>query len=212
MEIIDISIPISPSMVVWPGAPKTEFSWRRSLQRGDTSNNSNLSMNCHSGTHIDAPLHFIKNGKTTEGIALGTLVGKAFVADLSDKDEIRLSDLEEVWPEEKVDRLLFKTSNSKAWTIHPITFVKDFCALQEKETRWLLEKEIQLIGIDYLSIQKYGDSSLVHRLLLEANVVILEGLDLSKVSAGFYELVCLPLKLIGLEGAPARAVLRPYEN
>ena len=208
MEIIDISVPISPDMVVWPGAPKPEFSWRRSIKKGDSSNNSNLSMNCHSGTHIDAPLHFVDKGGSVENVSLNILMGKTFVADLSHSKEITVLELEKLWPNEKVDRVLFKTPNSKIWEINQTIFIKNFCALREKETRWLLEKKVRLVGIDYLSIQKYGDSPIVHQLLLEANIIVVEGLNLSKVSAGFYELVCLPLKLTGLEGAPARAILR----
>lgn len=208
MEIIDISVPISPSMVVWPGALKTEFSWRRSMDRGDKNNNSNLAMSCHSGTHVDAPLHFVKGGQSVENIPLDLLVGKVFVLDLSQSREITLADLEKFWPQEKVDRVLFKTPNSKIWKTGPETFVEEFCALREKETRWLLKKGIRLVGIDYLSIQHFGDSPIVHQLLLTAGVVIIEGLDLSPVSSGFYELICLPLKLVGLEGAPARVALR----
>lgn len=208
MDIIDISIPISSTMVVWPGASKTEFSWRRSMERGDRTNNSNFSMNCHSGTHMDAPLHFVKEGKTVENVSLNLLMGKTFVMDLSHTSEITIADLEKFWPNEDVKRLLFKTPNSKIWETNQEVFVQDFCALREKETRWLLEKGIQLVGIDYLSIQKYGDSPIVHQLLLEAGVVVIEGLDLRDAKAGFYELICLPMKLVGLEGAPARAILR----
>lgn len=178
------------------------------MERGDKSNNSNFSMNCHSGTHIDAPLHFVAKGESVENVPLKILVGKTLVVDLSHRQTIAISDLEKIWPEETVDRVLFKTPNSEIWGNNQNVFIESFCALEERETRWLLEKKIQLVGIDYLSIQKYGDSPIVHQLLLEAGVVVIEGLDLRQVSAGFYELICLPLKLVGLEGSPARAILR----
>lgn len=208
MKIIDISAPLSPAGVVWPGAPKTEFSWRRSMGRGDRNNNSNLLMNAHTGTHIDAPLHFFKDGEPVEKIHLSVLVGPAHVLEIENPKEITPGDLEKNWPREKVDRVLFKTPNSILWEKYPSDFVKDYCALTEEGARWLLEKKVSLIGVDYLSVQRFGDSPIVHQLLLEAKVVLLEGLNLSAAAPGKYELTCLPLKLEGIEAAPARAILR----
>lgn len=208
MELIDISLPVSPHSIAWPCAPKTELSQRRSMEKGDTSNNSNLLMNCHTGTHIDAPLHFIHKGLSIEQIPLDALIGEVYCLDLSRQTEIDVSHLEKSWPEGGAKRILLKTRNSSVWQREPTEFFKDFCGLTEKPARWLLEKGVCLIGIDALSIQRFGDSPLVHQILLEANIVLLEGLNLSQVKEGRYELICLPLKLIGTEAAPARAILR----
>ena len=157
-------------------------------------------MNAHSGTHVDAPLHFLADGASVDQLALDRLIGPAFVFDFSDKAEITTVDLEKSWPvQEKVERVLFKTRAFEA---------TDFCALREKEARWLIEKGVCLIGIDAPSIQYFGADPIVHQLLLVSAIIIIEGLCLSHVSAGKYERFCLPLKLVGLEGAPARAVLK----
>ncbi|OGQ05102.1 MAG: hypothetical protein A2W61_03205 [Deltaproteobacteria bacterium RIFCSPLOWO2_01_44_7] len=207
-NLIDISIAISPDAVVWPGSPTPEFSLRRSMAKGDSSNNSNFFMNIHTGTHIDAPLHFVKNGMSVDGLPLEIMVGKVLVMDLSGEKEITVAALEERWPAKETKRILIKTTNSKFWKESPRTFRKDYIALTEGPARWLLERQVELIGIDYLSIQRFGDSPLVHKILLQKGIVILEGLDLSSVKPGEYELICLPLKLVGTEGAPVRALLR----
>lgn len=210
MRIIDISVPIAPQMVLWPGAPRTEFQWRRSLQRGDRTNNSNFFLNSHAGTHVDAPLHFIAKGKSVDQLSLDDLLGLVHVLDFSNEETISCAGLEVRWPaSEKVERILLKTSNSVLWERE--CFVENFYALREPEVRWLLKKKIRLIGIDYLSIQHYQDLTMVHQLLLQAEVIIIEGLNLSIVPSGKYELLCLPLKLQGLEGAPARVVLRDVQ-
>lgn len=194
-------------MAVWPGAPKPQFSWRRSMAKGDRSNNSNFFMNSHSGTHIDAPLHFFREGKSVDQLPLNTLVGPAMLLDFSLEPGVSVEALEKRWPKaERVTRLLLKTGNSNGLPAEE--FNQDFCALRGPEARWLLEQGIQLIGIDGPSIQYFGEDPVVHQLLLNQGVVIVEGLQLSAVAAGKYELLCLPLKLIGLEGAPARALLR----
>lgn len=210
--LIDISVPITEELAVWPGAPKTEIGFRRSMKRGDKSNNSNLFMNCHTGTHVDAPLHFLAKGTSVEQMPLGSMVGEAFVIDLSSHPEIETTDLEKLWPHHPVRRILLKTRNSALWKTRSHEFVTDYCALSQKAAEWFLEKRVALIGIDYLSIQKFGDSPIVHELLLKAGVVVLEGIDLSNVEQGFYELFCLPLNLVGAEGAPARAILRRAEG
>ena len=209
MKMIDISVPITPDMLVWPGSPRTEFQWRRSMAKGDRSNNSNFFMNTHSGTHVDAPLHFFAKGKGVEELSMETMMGSVHLLDFSREKEITVEKLESLWPSsEKVERLLLKTRNSDFWEKRTNEFVENFCALREEQAKWLLQKGIRLIGIDYLSIQCYKDSPIVHQLLLEAEIIIIEGLNLSEVDAGKYDLVCLPLKLVGLEGAPARVLLK----
>lgn len=182
------------------------------MTKGDRSNNSNFFMNSHSGTHVDAPLHFVKDGISVEKLPLEILVGESLVIDLSGIQSITTADLEKKWPKEKVERLLLKTRNMRYWEEGRNNFAEDYCALTEKTARWVLEKGVQLIGIDYFSIQLFGDSPIVHQLLLKDGVVVLEGINLSSVSEGWYELICLPLKATGLEAAPARAVLRKLSS
>lgn len=166
-------------------------------------------MNAHAGTHVDAPSHFLENGENVEQLSLETLIGPASVLDFSNETEIKISELEKRWPKEKkVERVILRTRNSNGSGKKGSEFIQDFCALRESETRWLLARGIHLVGIDAPSIQYFGADPIVHKLLLEKGVVVIEGLDLSNVAAGEYELLCLPLKLAGLEGAPARVVLR----
>lgn len=207
-RFIDISLPVFPASIVWPGAPKTEFSYRRSIKRGDRSNNSNLFMNCHTGTHVDAPLHFIDRGLSVDQLSLEDLVGDVDVLDLSLVPSLSVDNLEKVWPKGDAKRVLFKTTNSKLWGEEHCEFVENFHALSEESAQWLVDKKVRLIGIDYLSIQRFRDLTRVHQILLEASIVLLEGLNLLEVPGGRYELICLPLKLSGLEAAPARAILR----
>ena len=210
---IDISLSVSPDIVTWPGVPKPEFMTRCSISRGDENNDSNFFMNCHSGTHIDAPSHFVPHGKTVEKIRLEQLIGDAHVIDVLEASAIDSEILEQRWPKmEKVERGLFKTRNSELWRKNCRSFVTDFCAITEGGARWLMEKGVQVIGVDYLSVQRYQDSSIVHQLLLGRNIVLIEGLDLSSVNGGRYRLICLPLKLVGLEASPARVLLQKYEK
>lgn len=211
-KMIDISLPIEPSAVVWPGAPRTEIAFRRSIAGGDSSNNSNLFMNCHTGTHVDAPFHFIEGGDGVEGLSLEKMNGPAHVVDVGEAENITKEVLEACWPcKDTIKRVLFKTRNHKIWDKSGTDFDRSFCAVTESGARWLLRKNLFLIGIDYLSIQCYGDSPIVHRLLLEAKVVLLEGLYLNHVVPGVYELLCMPLNLKGRDGAPARVALRTLD-
>lgn len=211
MEIIDISVVVSPKTLAWPGAPKTEFTFHRQMALGDVSNNSNIFMNGHTGTHVDAPLHYVGGGDSVEKMPLDFLVGEAWVLEVPDAAEISAEVLEKIWPAQelaqKVERVLFKTSNSELGRNRSPEFDAGYCALNESGARWLVEKKLKLIGNDYFSIQKYKQTPAIHQCLLRAKIVLLEGIDLSQVSAGNYELICLPLKLEGLEAAPARAVL-----
>jgi len=207
-ELIDISLNISERSVVWPTAPRPSLTPRLSMARGDAVNDSNLFMNVHTGTHIDAPRHHLQDGASTEAVPLEALVGEAWVVDLTGCAAIDVAWLQRLWPRGPVTRLLCKTSNSRYWENGAAAFVPDYCALTVEAAAWLVQQRVQLVGIDYLSIQRYEDPPTVHRVLLAAGIVLVEGLNLSSVSAGRYELFCLPLKLVGADGAPARAVLR----
>lgn len=177
-----------------------------SIAAGDEANVTQLSMDVHTGTHIDAPRHFFDTGASVEDLGLGPFVGPAFVVDTGPVKEISASVLAEADIPEDTERLLLSTPNS-AKPIEP-TFDEDYAALTPDGARWLLDSlDLKLVGIDYLSIQRYADAPDVHLSLLGAGVAILEGLRLGEVRPGRYELMCLPLRLVGTEGAPARAIL-----
>jgi arylformamidase len=162
----------------------------------------------HSGTHVDAPAHFIENGASVEQLPLEALMGPVTVVELLEAEIItpELLEAQELAPETR--RLLVKTKNSALWADPGHAFNPDFVALNSESARWIVNQGIDLVGIDYLSIQMFKDTEpLTHRILLEAGIVIVEGLDLRMVDPGDYQLFCLPIKLAGCEGAPARAVL-----
>ena len=208
MKILDISVPVGPDLPVWPGDPRIVLQRYRAIAKGDTSNDSHLACSVHCGTHVDAPAHFIENGKTVELLPLDILIGPAWVVEVANADVITPEILENLSIPPDTRRLLFKTKNSAFWNDSRHDFKPDFAALSTDAAGWIVEKGIRLVGIDYLSIQMFSDTgALTHRILLEAGVVILEGLDLQKVRLGSYQLICLPLKLVGSDGAPSRAVL-----
>jgi arylformamidase len=157
---------------------------------------------------VDAPAHFIENGSTLEELPLDTLMGPATVVELPEVDIITPELLEAQALPPQTRRLLLKTKNSDLWTDPGHQFNPDFVALTSAAADWIVRKGIRLVGIDYLSVQIFKDKEpLTHRILLEAGVVILEGINLQNVRPGIYQLICLPMKLDGIEGAPARAVL-----
>ena len=208
MKILDISVPISPTLPVWPGDPAIVLEQFRAISKGNTSTDSRLACSVHSGTHVDAPAHFIENGSTVEQLPLEVLIGRATVVERLNDDIITPDILEAQTLPAGTKRLLLKTKNSDRWTDPAHQFNPDFVALSAESARWMVNKGINLVGIDYLSIQMFKDTEpLTHRILLEAGVIILEGLNLREVNPGEYQLICLPLKLAGSEGAPARAIL-----
>jgi arylformamidase len=193
---------------VWPGDPQVVLERYRQQSKGDASNDSRLACSVHCGTHIDAPAHFIDKGTTIEQLSLDSLVGSATVVEFPEIDRITPDLLETQQIDAQTDRLLLKTKNSELWADPEHEFYPDFVAVSPESARWIVNRGIKLVGIDYLSIQMFNDAEpLTHRILLEAGVIILEGLNLQDVKAGTYQLICLPLKLAGSEGAPARAIL-----
>lgn len=208
MTIYDISLTISPDLPIWPGDPGLELEKFESMDKGAHANVTRISTSVHVGTHVDAPHHFINDGRTVEALSLEVLTGSCYVMQLPDGiDAITSEVLErsEITPDMK--RILFGTSNSHLWAKGEKEFQTDFVAITEDGADWLVERGVQLVGVDYLSVAPYGDSVATHKVLLEAGVVIVEGLNLSKVMRGFYDLYCLPLKIAGSDGAPARAIL-----
>lgn len=211
MKIYDVSVLISEELPVWPGDPGVSLKLVNSIIRGDVANVTKLDMGVHTGTHIDAPFHFEQDGITIDQIPIDILIGPCRVFEIPASAEV-------VGPAEleKIDlkgmmRVLFKTSNSKYWARGEREFQKGFVHLNDQGAQYLIERGIKLVGIDYLSIEGFGSHDhATHHLLLRNQVVILEGLDLSKVPPGEYELIALPLQIKGADGAPARVVLRDY--
>ena len=181
------------------------------LEDGDEANVSQLNTDVHIGTHIDAPWHFVANGKTIEQLSLEVLIGKAVVVEMLDVSSVTAKDLEALDLPQDTERLLLRTRNSQLWENEVTEFYKDFVALTSDAAQWIVDRGIRLVGIDYLSVQRFYDSPLTHKILLGAEVIVIEGLNLSGVRSGQYYLTCLPLKLVGAEGSPARAILIPIE-
>ena len=208
MKIYDISLPISSELITWPGDPRPQLDKVLSISEGDACNVTKLEMGVHTGTHIDSPNHFIEGGITTDSMQLEVLMGKCLVIEITSKSNIQVSDLCD-FEIDKYERLLLKTKNSVHWENDSKKFDKNFIALSLEAAEYLVKSGIKLIGIDYLSIEAYGVSEhKVHHHLLNNQIAILEGLNLSKVDSGEYELICLPLKLVDCDGAPVRAILK----
>jgi arylformamidase len=210
MKIFDISVPLRNQMPTWPGSPGFHLERWQSIDRGDPVNCSRLDCDVHVGTHIDAPFHFLPSGITTDQMPLESLIGPAFIAHLPHLKSITASDLKTAGIPDETTRLLLHTDNSKLWENGKNEFFKNFVALTAGASRWIVERGIRLVGIDYLSVQRYADGPETHRILLQNEIIIVEGLNLSGINNGIYELICLPLRIVGAEGTPARAVLKTY--
>ncbi len=208
MHIYDISLPISPGMAVWPGDPPVELDRVQKMEDGAHANVTYLHMSAHTGTHVDAPYHFLGgNAMSVDRLPLKLLTGRAYVVEIADEDLITARVLETTEIPPRTRRLLFKTRNSSYWDKPSSQFQKEFVALSADGAQHLVERGIKLVGVDYLSVAPYADGTPTHQILLKAGVIVLEGLDLSSVTQGRYTLHCLPLKLAGCDGAPARAIL-----
>lgn len=208
MTIYDISLSISPNLPTWPGDPGLKLEQYASMDKGEHYNATQISSSVHLGTHVDAPRHFLNDGDTVEQLALEVLTGPCYVTQLPDGIEAitaEVLDRTEITSEMK--RVLFGTSNSHYWAKGESRFQTDFVAITEDGAEWLVERGIQLVGVDYLSVAPYEESIPTHTVLLKAGVVIVEGLNLANIMRGFYDLYCLPLKIAGSDGAPARAIL-----
>ncbi|HTR37442.1 MAG TPA: cyclase family protein [Bryobacteraceae bacterium] len=204
---IDISVPLRPGMVCWPGDAPFERRDALTLATGGECNLSELSLTAHTGTHIDAPRHYLTGGAGIDAMPINATVGRARVIAIQDPELIRISEIEASHLA-KGDRVLFKTQNSaRCWkTGH---FESDYIYIPPDTARFLAACGVQTVGIDYLSVGGTGPQGAeTHRILLSAGVWIIESLNLEHVEPGEYELVCLPLKILGSDGAPARAVLR----
>jgi arylformamidase len=208
---IDISVPLHDAMVHWPSDPPVTIKRVKDMEQGDTANLSVISMGAHSGTHVDAPIHFVPQGTEVDRMPPDTMVGRARVIEIKDTASIK--------PEELLqhrirrgERILFKTRNSShVW--QKDEFIEDFVYISDDGARFLVDCGISLVGVDYLSVGSFRHGGrYVHTTLLSGGVWIIEGLNLSQVSSGRYDLICLPLRLAKGDGAPARAILRPIKH
>jgi arylformamidase len=208
MKIYDISVPVSASMPVWPNNPPVVIEQVSSMDAGAHDNVSRLECGVHTGTHVDAPHHFLNDHRTVEGLSLEVLVGPAQVVRIPDEVNVVTAEaLEKATVDPGTIRLLLKTRNSQLWAQGKKEFEPGFVGIAPDGAEWLVTKGIKLVGIDYLSVAPYKQGTPTHRILLEAGLIPLEGVDLSAVEPGKYDLYCLPLKLVGSDGAPARVIL-----
>ncbi len=207
-EIIDITLTISPSLPVWPGDPKVSLERFNKMEEGAIANISKMNLGVHTGTHVDAPYHFIPGGDTVDHLNLDILVGNVQVVfvDVSG-DTIEVDDLRKAGIKSDTTRLIIKTRNSEYWDHIENGFQEGFAALSPEASRYLVDKGIKLVGIDYLSIAPFNRGQATHEVLLKSQMIVVEGLDLRKVQPGNYSLVCLPLKLKDTDGSPARVIL-----
>ena len=204
---IDVTVTLKSGMVHWPSDPRVSVVRTKDMDRGDRNNVSLISMGTHTGTHIDAPLHFIARGKGLDKMPFSATLGKVRVLGIEGGPMITSAELRpyRIKPGE---RIIFKTVNSAYWATDD--FRKDFVYLSQDAALYLASKRLSCLGVDYLSVGGYHkDGTKVHETLLKAGIWLIEGLNLQKVKPGNYELICLPLKILNSDAAPARAIISP---
>jgi arylformamidase len=204
---IDISVPIYSGMVCWPGDPAVRIDRVHDLSRGDAANVSRLELGAHTGTHMDAPRHFLADGAGLDELPLDATIGPARVIHIAHPQVILPAEIEG-HRLRKGERVLFRTQNSeRCWKNN--RFVEDFVYIGAAAAQFLVQRQVRTVGIDYLSVGGFAhDGVETHQILLGAGIWLIEGLNLAAVKPGAYELVCLPLRVAGADGAPARAILR----
>jgi arylformamidase len=208
MIIHDISVTVYGGMVKWPDNPPVILERALNMDKGDAANVSKLSAGVHTATHVDAPIHFVPGGKGVDALDLQQLIGPALVLRLDDSvAEITAQVLETVDIPPGTTRVLFHTRNSAYWAQGDSTFHPDFVAVRADAATWLVEHGLRVVGVDYLSVAPTDAGAPTHQILLEAGVIPIEGLNLTGVEPGIYQLICLPVKLRDCDGAPARAIL-----
>lgn len=205
-KLLDVSVPLTPGLPAYPGNPEFEFQPIKRIADGGSSNVSRLVMGTHTGTHIDAPKHFIDDGIGVDELALNLLIGRTRVVEIPKRGPITADDLAAAGLREDI-RVLLKTPNSSLWGSG--TFHEDYAHVAASGARYLVEQGVKVVGIDYLSIEQFkSNGAPAHRTLLSNGVIIIEGLNLSEADPGMYEMYCLPLRVTGGDGAPARVVLK----
>ncbi|MEA3334902.1 MAG: cyclase family protein [Chloroflexota bacterium] len=207
MTIHDVSLPITASLVVWQDDPPVSLTYIAHQDDGEVATLSRVEMGLHTGTHVDAPKHFIRGGAGIDSLDLNMLVGRAVVVELMDVEIITADVLESLDIPEGTERLLVHTRNSELWEQGHREFFTDYVAFDRSGARWLVDHGVRLIGVDYLSVASFQDLVVTHEVLLDAAVIVVEGLNLTGISPGAYQFVCLPLLFSDRDGSPARAIL-----
>jgi arylformamidase len=206
MKLIDVSVPLDSNLATYPGNTPFSLEAIKRVARGDSSNVSTLHLSAHAGTHVDAPRHFFDDGAGVESLPLEMLCGRVRVVELTRRRGVTAEDLAGFDLTEDV-RLLLKTHNSRLWgtsEFHP-----DFIGVTEGGARFLVDQGVKVVGVDYLSVEQYKTPGApAHHILLGAGTIVIEGLNLRDVEPGTYEMFCLPLAVVGADGAPARVILR----
>jgi arylformamidase len=194
-------------MISWPSDGPVKIDRVRSMDQGERLNQSRIDMSAHTGTHIDAPVHFLRNGTGIDDVPMEVLIGTAVMVDITGVRELGAEQFRSAGIMPPTERLLIRTDNAKL--LEKGEFEREFAYITPEGASYLIEQGIRLVGVDYLSVAEYGKGDPVHRALLGAGIVIIEGLDLREVPAGSYKMIALPLRIKGCDGAPARVVLMP---
>jgi arylformamidase len=205
-RFLDVSVPLAAGLPVFPGNPEFELNSVKRIAEGASSNVSRVVMGTHTATHVDAPRHFFDDGAAVDALALDLLIGRARVIDVPRRGGIGADDLAVAGLREDL-RVLLKTPNSALW--NGAAFKTDYTYLTGDGAQYLADQGVKVVGIDYLSIEQFKKPGApAHRTLLSQGIVVIEGLNLSEADPGMYELYCLPLRIAGADGAPARVVLK----
>lgn len=209
MDVYDVTVPVSGSMLTWPGDPPVSVRRTSDVERGDSSTVSELIMGSHTGTHVDAPAHFLPGGYGVDRIPVSALMGGAYVADARGlQGALTRDQMAALHVPGDVTRLLIKSDNSRLWDQASPAFPDRYVCLSPGAAEWCVERGLVCVGVDFLSVEQKGSPGHpTHVTLLQAGIAIIEGLDLRAVQPGFYELVCLPLRITGCDGSPARVLL-----
>jgi arylformamidase len=205
-KFLDVSVPLAAGMPAYPGNPAFELQPVKRIAEGGSSNHSRLVLGTHTGTHVDAPRHFFDGAAAVDELPLALLLGRARVVEIRKRGGIEAADLTAVGLREDL-RVLLKTPNSALWNAG--AFHQDYTHLAESGAQYLVDQGVKVVGIDYLSVEQYKKAGApAHRALLSEGIIIIEGLNLAEAEPGMYEMYCLPLRVAGGDGAPARVVLR----
>jgi arylformamidase len=206
MKLIDVTVPLDASLPIYPGNTPFTLEAVKRIARGDTSNVSTLHMSAHSGTHVDAPRHYFDQAPGVDALPLEMLLGRARVVEISSRSGIGAEQLADLDLSDDV-RILFKTSNSLLWGSPD--FHTDYVGVTASGAEHLIAHGIKVVGVDYLTVEEFKKPGApAHHVLLGGGAIIIEGLNLRDVEPGIYDLLCLPLRVVGADGAPARVLLR----
>jgi arylformamidase len=206
MKLIDVSVPLDSAVPTYPGNTPFSLEPIKRIARGDSSNVSTLHMSAHTGTHVDAPRHFFDTGIGVDALPLEILCGRTRVIEVTNRKAVEADDLARANLSEDV-RVLIKTHNSRLWSTPE--FQRDYVGVSESGAKYLVEHGIKVVGVDYLSIEPFKTPGApTHHTLLGGGTIVIEGLNLRDVDPGVYDMICLPLRVVGSDGAPARVVLR----